>query len=167
MKKGVISLALASALVSCATTKTGTAKTIDIVGSGVMHRPVIADLNIQQEKVSKTVTISNIESLEAAKNQAVRELIKENKADLLVEPTYESSTQNSKTELTVYGWPANYKNFRQVEEKDIKFLEIKPSYLQKAETAQPAVQKKKGNGLLWGLLGAVGLAGIIVAASGV
>jgi DNA/RNA endonuclease YhcR with UshA esterase domain len=167
MKKVVLSLALAGTLVSCATTKTGTAKTIDIVGSGVIHKPVIADLNIQQDKVSKTVTISNIESLEVAKNQAIRELIKENNADLLVEPTYESSTQNNKTELTVYGWPANYKNFRQIEEKDIKFLEIKPNYLQKAETAQPAVQVKKGNGLLWGILGAAALAGIVVAATGV
>lgn len=166
MKKVVLSLAIAGALVSCATTKTGTAKTIDIVGSGVMYKPVIADLNIQQEKVSKTVTVSNIESLEVAKNQAVRELIKENKADLLVEPTYESSTQNNRTELTVYGWPATYKNFRQVEEKDLKFLEIKPSYLQKAETTQPAVQEKKGNGLLWGILGAAAIAGVAIAVTG-
>lgn len=150
---------------SCSTTKSGTAKAMDIVGSGVIHKPVIVDLDVKQEKTSKTVVLKNVLSLDNAKNEAVRELLKEKNADILVEPTFDSKTKNGKTELTVYGWTANYKNFRQVEEKDIKLLEISPS-LRKAETYQPIVEKKKGKGLGWALAGASILAGAIIAGSG-
>lgn len=133
-------------LMSCSTTKSGTAKTIDIVGAGVIHKPIVVDLEVNPTKISKTVELRNVLSLDNAKNEVVSELLKEKSADLLVEPTFESKTKNGKTELTVYGWTANYKNFRQVEEKDIKLLEISPS-LRKAETYQPVVEKKKGKGL--------------------
>lgn len=150
---------------SCSTTKSGTAKAMDVVGSGVIHKPVIVDLDVKQEKTSKTVVLKNVLSLDNAKNEAVRELLKEKNADIIVEPTFDSKTKNGKTELTVYGWTANYKNFRQVEEKDIKLLEISPS-LRKAETYQPIVEKKKGKGLGWALAGASILAGAIIAGSG-
>ncbi len=156
---------IALSLISCSTTKSGTAKTMDIVGSGVIHKPVIVDLDVKQEKASKTVVLTNVLSLDNAKNEAVRELLKEKSADILVEPTFDSKTKNGKTELTVYGWTANYKNFRQVEEKDIKLLEISPS-LRKAETYQPVVEKKKGKGLGWVIGGAAILVGAIIATSG-
>ena len=149
MKK-IIILSIAIALTSCATSKSGTSKTMDIAGAGVLHKPVVVDLDVKQDKVEKTVEIKNLTSLENAKNEVVRDLLKERGADILVEPSFFSTTTGSKTELTVYGWTANYKNFRQVEEKDIKFLEIKPSLLQKAEVYQPITEKKKGNGFLLG-----------------
>lgn len=164
MKK-VMFILIALSLISCSTTKSGTAKTMDIVGSGVIHKPVIVDLDVKQEKASKTVVLTNVLSLDNAKNEAVRELLKEKSADILVEPTFDSKTKNGKTELTVYGWTANYKNFRQVEEKDIKLLEISPS-LRKAETYQPVVEKKKGKGLGWAIGGAAILIGAIIATSG-
>jgi hypothetical protein len=37
-------------LMSCSTTKSGTAKTIDIVGAGVIHKPIVVDLEVKQEK---------------------------------------------------------------------------------------------------------------------
>lgn len=134
------------------------------MGPGVLHKPVIADLTVSQNKISKTVTLSNVQLLDNGKHAAVRELLKENDADVLVEPTYESTSRNGVTELTVYGWPAKYKNFRQVEEKDIKLLEVKPYYLQKAETAQPATEKK-GSALGWILGGAAIIVGAVVAAT--
>lgn len=152
-------------LMSCSTTKSGTAKTIDIVGAGVIHKPIVVDLEVNPTKISKTVELRNVLSLDNAKNEVVSELLKEKSADLLVEPTFESKTKNGKTELTVYGWTANYKNFRQVEEKDIKLLEISPS-LRKAETYQPVVEKKKGKGLGWAIGGAAILVGAIIATSG-
>jgi DNA/RNA endonuclease YhcR with UshA esterase domain len=164
MKK-VMFILISLSLISCSTTKSGTAKTMDIVGSGVIHKPVIVDLDVKQEKASKTVVLTNVLSLDNAKNEAVRELLKEKSADILVEPTFDSKTKNGKTELTVYGWTANYKNFRQVEEKDIKLLEISPS-LRKAETYQPVVEKKKGKGLGWAIGGAAILVGAIIATSG-
>lgn len=165
MKKILLTGILAFAMISCSTVQSGTSKTIDIVGAGVIHKPVIADLNVNQEKVSKTVTFSNMESIEISKNNVVRELLKEKNADVLVEPTYESTTKNGVTELTVYGWTATYKNFRQIEEKDIKFLEVKPTFIQKAETSQSAVETKKIGGLGWIIGGAAVVIGAVLAAT--
>lgn len=165
MKKIILIFAITLSVISCTTTKSGTSKTLDIVGSGVVHKPVIADLDVNQEKVSKTVELKNVLSLNAAKNEAVRDLLKEKNADILVEPTFDSSTKMGKTTLTVHGWVANYKNFRPVEEKDIKFLEIKPNYLQKAETYQPVTEKKKTKGLGWLVVAGLAIAGGIAATS--
>ncbi|MDG4950559.1 hypothetical protein NLM59_06460 [Weeksellaceae bacterium KMM 9724] len=143
MRKILTTALVVFSLASCSTVKTGTSKTMDIVGAGVIHKPVIADLTVSQRKVSKTVTFTKMETLEAAKNNVVRELLKEHNADVLVEPTFESTTTAGKTELTVYGWTATYKNFRQMEESDIKFLEVRPSFIQKAEASQSVLSTFK------------------------
>lgn len=144
MKAKLFLLSLsATAVISCTSVKSGTAKSIDIVGSGVIHKPVIADLDVSQQKISKTIKLKSMESLEGAKNEIIRELLKENNADLLVEPKFESKTENGKTELTVNGWLAYYKNFRTLEEKDIKLLEVRPTVLNRVETAQPILTEKK------------------------
>jgi hypothetical protein len=139
-----ISVALLSlTLFSCQTVKTGTAKSIDISGVGVIHKPVIADLDVKKEKKTKTIMLKNLESLENAKNEIIRELLNENNADLLVEPKFESKTKNGKTELTVTGWLAYYKNFRTIEEKDIKLLEVRPAIINRVETSQSSILEKK------------------------
>ncbi|MFD2890876.1 hypothetical protein ACFS5J_02490 [Flavobacterium chuncheonense] len=165
MRKIILFTVSSLFFISCSTTKSGTSKTLDIVGSGVVHKPVIVDLDVKQEKTSKKIELTNVLSLDAAKNEAVRELLKEQGGDILVEPTFDSSTKNGKTQLTVYGWVANYKNFRPIQESDIKFLEVKPNYLQKAETYQPVTEKKKGKGLGWIAVAGLVLAGSIVATS--
>ena len=83
-----------------------------------------------------------MESLEAAKNEIVRNLLNENNADLLVEPKFESKTKNGKTDLTVTGWLAFYKNFRTIEEKDIKLLELRPAVINRVETNQSTILEK-------------------------
>jgi hypothetical protein len=144
MKLKIYAVALLSLTVfSCQTVKTGTAKSIDISGVGVIHKPVIADLDVKEEKITKTIMLKNLESLENAKNEIIRELLNENKADLLVEPKFESKTKNGKTELTVTGWLAYYKNFRTIEEKDIKLLEVRPAIINRVETSQSSILEKK------------------------
>jgi len=143
MKLKIYTLALLSLTIfSCQTVKTGTAKTIDISGVGVIHKPVIADLDVQEQKITKTITLKSMESLEAAKNEIVRNLLNENNADLLVEPKFESKTKNGKTDLTVTGWLAFYKNFRTIEEKDIKLLEVRPAIINRVETNQSTILEK-------------------------
>lgn len=164
MKKIILIFISSLFVVSCTTTKSGTAKTLDIVGPGVIHKPVIADLDVNQEKVSKTVELKNVLSLDAAKNEAVRDLLNEKNADILVEPTFDSSTKMGKTTLTVHGWVANYKNFRPVEEKDIKLLEIRPNNF-KADTYQPVTEKKKAKGLGWIIVAGLATIGGVVAAA--
>jgi hypothetical protein len=144
MKLKIYTLALLLLTVfSCQTVKTGTAKSIDISGVGVIHKPVIADLDVKEEKITKTIMLKNLESLENAKNEIIRELLNENNADLLVEPKFESKTKNGKTELTVTGWLAYYKNFRTIEEKDIKLLEVRPAIINRVETSQSSILEKK------------------------
>lgn len=161
MKK-VMFILISLSLISCSTTKSSTSKTIDIVGAGVIHKPIVADLDVNPTKTSKTVELRNVLSLDNAKNEVVSELLKERNADLLVEPTFESKTKNGKTQLTVNGWTASYKNFRPIEEKDIKFLEVKPNLLQKANTYEPIIEKKKKNAGLWVALAAVVVGGIVL-----
>ena len=143
MKIKIIALSFCSiSFFSCKTVKSGTAKSIDISGIGVIHKPVVADLEVSQQKATKTIILKNMETLENGKQQIIREILSENKADLLVEPKFDSVTQNGKTELTVTGWLANYKKFRMMEEKDIKLFEVRPAIISTVETSQPMIFKK-------------------------
>jgi len=83
-----------------------------------------------------------MESLTNAKNEIIRVLLNENNADLLVEPKFDSKTKNGKTELTVTGWLAYYKNFRTIEEKDLKLIEIRPAVIRQVETNQSSLLEK-------------------------
>lgn len=67
--------------------------------------------------------------MEAAKREIIHNLLSENNADLFVEPKFQSVTKNGKTELTVTGWLAYYKNFRIIKENDLKLLEIRPEVI--------------------------------------
>lgn len=144
MKSKLFLIALSSlAIVSCKTIKSGTSKSIDISGVGVIHKPVIADLEIAPQKSTKTMVIKNMELLSNAKNEIIRILLNENNADLLVEPKFDSTTKNGKTELTVTGWLAYYKNFRTIEEKDLKLIEIRPAVIRQVETNQSSILENK------------------------
>jgi hypothetical protein len=134
---------LALVFTSCKTLKSGTSKSIDIVGTGVIHKPVIVDLEVNQTKISKTIILKGMESLEAAKSEIIRQLLLENDADLVVEPKFQSTTKNGKTELTLTGWLATYKNFRNLEEKDVRLLEVQPAINKNFETTQPIINLKK------------------------
>lgn len=164
MKKIILLFTLGIVFTSCSVTRSGTAKSMDIVGPGVLHKPVVVDLNVSSEKSEVTSTFSGIESMDNAKNDVVRKLLKEKNADVLVEPTFETMTKNGKTELTVRGWPATYKNFRPIEEKDLKLLEVKPSYLQKAETYQAVTEEKKKSKGIWVILGTILIGGLVAVA---
>ncbi len=137
MKKIVLTLAAVALLTSCSVTKTGTAKSIDITGAGVIHTPVTADLEVDDQKASHTITLKKVENKTEARNTAIRELLALKNADVLVEPTYTTETSRGKTKLTVTGWPARYVNFRKMTEEDRALIEFLPQY-KKAESSQPA-----------------------------
>ncbi len=143
MKKLLFFLLVIVTNISCTTLKSGTAKSIDIVGDGVIYKPVIADLEVNQQKSSKTIKVKTAVSLETAKDDVIRELLNENNADILVEPKFQTISTNGRTELTVTGWLAYYKNFRPIEEKDLKFLNIRPSTVNILETKQNTINDKK------------------------
>lgn len=129
-------------LTSCKIVKSGTAKSIDISGVGVVHKPVIADLEINQKKIRKTIVHKNVTSMANAQDNLIRETLSEHQADLLIEPKFESKTQNGKTELTVTGWLAYYKNFRPIEEKDLNLIEVRPAIIHGVEKTQSGLLEK-------------------------
>ncbi|HZW78650.1 MAG TPA: hypothetical protein VFF21_10135 [Flavobacteriaceae bacterium] len=145
MKKFLFIPFLALGVASCTTLKSGTSKTLDIVGPGVIQMPVVADLEVRSVKVSHTLTYkaSNVVAKNNAKSDVVRELLQREKADVLIEPTYESVSTAGNIELTVFGFPATYKNFRIIQKEDIELIEAAPRLLQKAETVHSDILTKK------------------------
>lgn len=145
MKKILFFSFLSLGLISCDALKTGTAKSMDVIGPGVIQMPVVADLDVRSTKVSHTITYTttNKPASSNAKSDVIRELLKRENADVLIEPTFESVKSGSRTELTVYGFPATYVNFRPIQQEDVELLEVAPQLLQKAESEESIFKLKK------------------------
>ncbi|MES2429435.1 MAG: hypothetical protein V4556_00785 [Bacteroidota bacterium] len=150
MKKQIFfALSALALLASCSVTKskTITTKTLDIYGAGVIHKPILVDLDVKETKVTGTATVYQASSLEEVKQLAVADAVKKVNCDVLVEPVYVTETSNGKTVATVTGFPATYKNFRAVKSEDIPLLQV--GIIQKAQVAEPPslIQKvRKGKG---------------------
>ncbi len=155
MKRVFLFLMLSLLITSCSVTKTATAKKLDIYGSGVMHIPVVADLKVQQQKVSATIVTDEGVVSESAKQKAIAEAIEKANADILVEPNFKTKTEGSMVTITVTGFPATYKNFRNATQTDVDLLRV--GILQESEKAEGGKESKKSKGWLWGLLGVAAL----------
>jgi len=147
MKNILILLSTAGLMASCATTtKTNTAKTMDIYGPGVIHRPILADLEVSPIKITGTATGDESYPLDLIKQNAVSNALKSIRADVLVEPTFEKITDGNRKTATVSGFPATYKGFRPVKQEDIEILKV--GQLTVAKVYEPVAvnppQKKNG-----------------------
>ena len=148
MKKilpGVLIVVLAITIASCSSMKstTNTAKTLSIYGSGVIQKPVIVELDVKQTKVTATVNGKLGSNIEALKGEAVSVAVKNAAADVLVEPTYTIVTNRGTSTVTVTGFPATYKNFRDIKIEDVPL--IKAGILQTARVAEPTTIWQKKN----------------------
>lgn len=162
MSRVLTLLFLAAAISSCAVVKTHTTKTSEIYSSGVIQKPVVVDLDVKDTKVTGTATASSSTLITAAKNDAVYEALKSSNADILIEPKFETVTAKGTTTVTVTGYPATYKNFRPITEKDTTFLKM--GITQKASTYEYA-NVKKGKGSTIAAIGAtLGTLGLIAGA---
>ncbi len=132
-------------LASCRITKstTNTAKTLNIYGSGVIQKPVIVELDIKQTKVTATANGRLGSNLETLKAEAVSMAVKSAGADVLVEPTYTIVSNRGTSSVTVAGFPATYKNFRDIKIEDVPL--IKAGILQTARVAEPTTLFQKRN----------------------
>jgi len=85
--------------------------------TGVFHIPVIAELEVSQTKITGTASGTN-ENFELLRVRAVNNALAANNADVLLEPrfSYESTARGMTVRVT--GFPANYKNFRSITERD-------------------------------------------------
>ncbi len=88
---------------------------------GIIQRPLIADLEVGKQKITLNKTYKNV-LLSTAKQQIIEEFIRSNNADLIVQPFFstqsESTTAKSTIQITLTGYPANYRNIRNYEPKD-------------------------------------------------
>jgi hypothetical protein len=133
---------------------------MDIYGPGVMHYPVIADLDVKNTKVTESVNGPS-KDLEKLKVEAVNKAVKTAAADLLVEPVYEVEGTGRNVVVTVTGFPATYKNFRPAAETDLPMMEA--SLLHKAETAEATETPSKKKFPTAGIVGILVLVGTVVA----
>ena len=131
--RNLVSLGIVLLLASCAPVKkVETAKTLEIHGPGVLQNPVIADLDVQEQKVRGTASGRSAE-LALVKNMALVNAIRTSNADVLVAPVYEIETKGRRTTVSVAGFPATYKNFRNATAADSTLVEL--GHLYQANTA--------------------------------
>jgi hypothetical protein len=115
---------------------------MDIYGRGVLHMPVVADLNVRAAKVSYTITSKNkVASLNTLRENAIAGALQEQKADVLVEPSYTVERKRGTTTVTVTGWVADYKNFRNMDTTDLPLFQA--GNLHRAQTITPAPESEK------------------------
>ena len=120
----IIILLLSVITMSCGSLmKTQDVKTMDISNNNVHQTPLITDLDIKSEKVEGKA-IGSATNISRLKDWAVSDALSKANADILIEPVYSIVTKSTKTEVSVIGWPANYKNFRKISKADSKILRL-------------------------------------------
>jgi hypothetical protein len=152
LKIGLSLITLVLLFSSCTTTKTITAKRMDIYGSGVIQQPIVAELDIKATKVTGTAKSSS-GMIESVKNSAVADALSKSNADVLIEPKFETETTNGVIRATVTGYPGTYVNFRPVTVEDVPLLEL--GYVKKATVFEPQVKEKRKSNI-GAILGSVG-----------
>jgi len=147
--KYIFFIFLSVASISCSTLqKTTETNTIGINEARIGNTPLITDLDIRSEKVEGKA-IGSSTSIKKLKQFAVAEALSKANADLLIEPKYSVETKNSRSTVIVVGWPANYKNFRQIVEADSTVLMLADVSVSatnnstKAQDVQDEQEKKK------------------------
>ena len=154
---------LSVCIASCATHNSSQVRYTNIQSPGVYHIPIVADLDVKQEKVigksnSKEARTSDINIL---KRNALADALLRSSADLLVEPTYSMETNSAiaPRTVTVSGWPANYKNFRQMRTDDKELIEmgLVKEMTTEINSATSHTRKKEAGIAITGLAAGVGL----------
>jgi len=125
-KIAILFIATTILFTGCATITTRTlaeeAKIAYMRDTGVFHIPVVAELEVSQTKITGTASGGVGENFELLRVRAVNNALAANNADVLLEPrfSYESSTRGMTVKVT--GFPANYKNFRTITERDTQLI---------------------------------------------
>ena len=92
---------------------------------GITQKPLITDLDVAKQKVTISKTYENL-SLNDAKDAAMGDFIQDTKCDLIVQPYFLTTTtlSGNKTTInvTLLGYPANFKNIRNFELRDTTLL---------------------------------------------
>ena len=117
----IVLICIVFSLFSCSVSKTNTAKTKDINSSGITHLPILANLNIRSTKVTGTATgllKAPMVTKNSIKQEALAVALAKVNGDVLIEPFYRTESVGKQFTVTITGYPATYKDFRMMEEKD-------------------------------------------------
>ena len=106
---------------SCSTL-TLTPKTQNINSSGILQLPVVAELQVKNEKITGESSQTSNTSLSIIKSNAVNNALSKSPGDVLIEPNYIIKTERGMTHVTVTGYPGIYKNFHTITEDDIPLI---------------------------------------------
>lgn len=103
------------------TYKTG--KQQNVSNNLILQKPIIAELEVREAKVTNTTTVlSKQYNIEDAKQLALAELLRANKADILVSPDYDIVSDMNQITVTVTGYAASYKNFKSITANDSNWI---------------------------------------------
>lgn len=121
-------VALLLSLASCSSFRSSTA-TIAPVETNVKQFPTVVDLDIQQQRITKTISWhwSPFEKykLSVREKNLMADVITENDADILVSPQFKyTKVPYGKRTLTITGYPATFKSFRKATEKEINLMNL-------------------------------------------
>lgn len=153
-------------LASCSLQKrtTNTSKTLAIYGAGVIQKPVLTHLTVNPKKITSTYSGNGAQGIDYHKSQAIAKAMLENKADMIIEPSFEITSSTSRISINVTGYAGTYGNFRQLTGADTALLvEAGLINYNRGPGETPAPQPKKNKGSIWlillGVLAAAAAAG--------
>lgn len=142
----LLSLLVLTALLGSCTTVQKTASTVP-VETYVVQYPTVADLDISHQKVSKSTSWFSLFSFTSPilrRDNLIAELIQENDADVLVEPHFIFTNKTfGRSSITVFGYPATFKNFRKATESDLEALRCGRRDIYDVSNSCPRHEKKK------------------------
>ena len=157
MKKIILFCGLTALICSCSTPKATTYsyseyKTVS-PSQSVYTVPVIADLDVAQERITyaerinkdiTTLTDAEVEALASREKEfVIANAAKANNADVIVAPIINITTDaNKNLVIIVNGYPARYKNFRNMTETD-KWI-IENSNIEKEQLVDKKTKSLKG-----------------------
>jgi hypothetical protein len=124
MVKCILAGFVICSLTSCSVLKqtTNTAKSLPIYGAGVIQKPVITNLRVNPQKISSSYSANAGKGIDYHKSQAIAKAMLENKADIIIEPSFDITTSSSRVSIIVTGYAANYEQFRQMSGADTSLL---------------------------------------------
>lgn len=157
MKKAcVLSALFALILCSCSTTQTisySESRTVEPTQQiAAVAVPLIADLQVSSERITYsekiTVNVPNLSSSQAvklindSKSSVLFRAIKKYNADVMAAPIIDVQQNGANSVvITIMGYPAIYKNFRNATKDDRWFMQVEQS---QHEAAAPAQNKMMG-----------------------
>lgn len=116
-------------MMSCSVTNK-TVRTAEI-SSNIRQYPCVADLDVKNVRVQKSCTWNwsfGEPTLNSMKETLIADLLKENGGDILLEPRFTFKKEFfGERVLTVEGFSARFKNFRNASVKDLEALEMSES----------------------------------------